>query len=87
MNQDLILFLSNLLTAVAAWFVGRRKSNAETDNIILQGVEHSVSIYKDVVDSLKFEIERLNGKIEVLETKIEELIKENHQLKGYGKGL
>lgn len=81
MTNDLILILSNVITAFAAWFVGKRKTNAETDNIILQGVEHSVLIYKDVVDSLKIEIERLNSKIEQLENKIEELIKENHQLK------
>jgi peptidoglycan hydrolase CwlO-like protein len=87
MNQELILLISNILTAVAGWFIGRRKSNAETDNTILQGVEQSVSIYKDVVDSLKIEIERLHVKIDQLEKKIEELIKENHELKGYGKGL
>lgn len=87
MNQEIVLLISNVLTAIAGWFIGRRKSNAETDNIILQGVEQSVAIYKDVVDSLKIEIQRLNQKIEQLETKIEELIKENHQLKGFGKGL
>lgn len=81
MDGNLLLIISNTLTGVAAWLVGRRRSNAETDNTILQGIEQSVSIYKDVVDSLKIEIQRLNTKIEQLEHKIEELIKENHQLK------
>ncbi len=32
MTQDWILILSNALTGVAAWFVGRKRQQAETDN-------------------------------------------------------
>jgi len=81
MDVNLLLLISNSLTGLVGFIVGRKRSNAETDNTILKGVEQSVSIYKDVVDSLKIEIERLHTKIDVLEKKIEELIKENHQLK------
>lgn len=81
MNNETLLLLSNTLTAVAAWFVGRRKVNAETDNQVLKNLELSVSLYKDIIDSLKKEIEALNIKIQDLETKIDALVKENHELK------
>lgn len=81
MNNEILLLVSNTLTAVAAWFVGRRKVNAETDNQVLKNLELSVSLYKDIIDSLKKEIEALNIKIQDLETKIDALVKENHELK------
>ncbi len=34
MTQDWILILSNALTAVAAWFVGRKRQQAETDIVL-----------------------------------------------------
>jgi peptidoglycan hydrolase CwlO-like protein len=87
MNNETLLLVSNTLTAVAAWFVGRRKVNAETDNQVLKNLELSVSLYKDIIDSLKKEIEALNIKIQDLENKIDALVKENHELKSYKKGL
>jgi prefoldin subunit 5 len=87
MNNELLLLLSNTITAVAAWFVGRRKVNAETDNQVLKNLELSVNLYKDIIDSLKKEIEALNIKIQDLENKIDALVKENHELKSHKKGL
>lgn len=87
MTNELLLLISNTLTAVAAWFVGRRKVNAETDNQVLRNLELSVNLYKDIIDSLKVEIEALNIKIQDLENKIDALVKENHELKANKKGL
>jgi prefoldin subunit 5 len=70
-----------------AWIVGRRRVQVEVENQVLKNLELSISLYKDIIDSLKKEIHDLNIKIQDLENKIEELIKENHELKGYGKGL
>lgn len=81
MNNEVLLLISNSLTAVAAWFVGRRKMSADTDNQVLKNLEISVSLYKDIIDSLKKEIEQLNIKIQDLEKKIDELHRENKQLK------
>lgn len=81
MNNELLLLVSNSLTAVAAWFVGRRRMSAETDNQVLKNLELSVSLYKDIIDSLKKEIENLNVKIQDLEKKIDELHRENKKLK------
>jgi hypothetical protein len=42
MNDTILLFLSNALTGIAAWFVGKRKTNAETDNLVLSNLEKSI---------------------------------------------
>jgi peptidoglycan hydrolase CwlO-like protein len=81
MNETILLFLSNAITAVAAWFVGRRKANAETDNQVLRNLELAVGLYKNIIDDLKQEIHELNVKIQELEKKVDELHKENRKLK------
>ena len=81
MNNELLLILSNLLTGLGAWFAGKRKANAETDNQVLRNLELSVNLYKEIIDSLKVEIEGLNVRIQELEKKINELHEENKRLK------
>lgn len=81
MNDTLILFLSNSLTAIASWFVGRRRQQAETDNQTLRNLELAVNLYKNIIDDLKQEIHELNIKIQDLERKVDELHAENKKLK------
>lgn len=81
MNETILLFLSNALTASAAWYVGKRKTNAETDNLVLSNLEKSMSIYQDLIQNLKEEIHQLNNKIQDLESKVDMLMEENRQLK------
>jgi len=86
MSNELLLLISNVLTATASFFVGRRKMNAESDNQILRNLELSINIYAELVKNLKEEIESLNIKIQNLETKMDDLYKENKELK-YGKSI
>lgn len=81
MNTELLLFISNILTGIAAFFVGKRRSDAETDNQVLRNLELSISLYKNIIDDLKKEIHELNIKIQDLEKKVEELMTENKKLK------
>jgi len=81
MNETILLFLSNGLTAVIAWFAGKRRSNAETDSVVLKNLELSVNLYAQIIQSLKEEIESLNIKIQELEKKIDILHEENKTLK------
>ena len=81
MNETLLLFLSNAVTASAAWYVGKRKTNAETDNLVLSNLEKSMSIYQDLITNLREEIHQLNNKIQDLESKVDMLVEENRQLK------
>lgn len=81
MNDTLILFVSNVLTGVAGWFAGKRRSDAETDNQVLRNLELSVNLYKEIIDDLKKEIRELNLQVQELEKKVEELMTENKHLK------
>jgi len=83
MNTEILLLISNMLTGIAGWFVGRRKSNAETDNQVLRNLELSIGLYKNIIDDLKQEIQGLNLKIQDLEKKVETLYEENKKLKNY----
>jgi peptidoglycan hydrolase CwlO-like protein len=83
MNNEIILLISNSLTALAGFFIGRRKTNAETDSIVLKNLETSVNLYSQIISDLKKEIESLNIKIQELEKKIDELHAENKRLKGH----
>ena len=79
--NELYVILSGLLTGVAGWFVGRRKSAAETDNIVLQNLESSVNLYKLIIDNLRDEIKGLHTKMDEMEAKIDELTAENKKLR------
>jgi peptidoglycan hydrolase CwlO-like protein len=81
MNETLLLLISNTLTAVAGFFVGKRKMTAETDNQVLRNLELSVNLYRGIIEDLKKEIESLNIKVQELEKKIDELHSENKILK------
>jgi peptidoglycan hydrolase CwlO-like protein len=81
MNTELLIIVSNLLTGIAGWFVGKRKVTAETDNQVLKNLELAIGLYKNIIDDLKAEIHELNNKIQTLETKVEKLMDENKKLK------
>ena len=81
MNDTIILLISNVMTGVAAWFVGKRRSDAETDNQVLRNLELSVNLYKQIIDDLKKEIHDLNVQVQNLEKKVEDLMTENKKLK------
>jgi len=81
MNTELLLIISNALTGIAAFFVGKRRSDAETDNQVLRNLELSVNIYVKIIEDLKTEIHELNIKVQDLEKKVEDLMNENRKLK------
>ena len=81
MNETILLFLSNAITGSAAWFVSRKRQQAETDNQTLRNLEIAVNLYKNIIDDLKQEIHELNIKIQDLEKKVDELHAENKKLK------
>ena len=81
MNETILLFLSNAITGLAAWFVGRKRQQADTDNQVLRNLELAVGLYKNIIDDLKEEIHQLNIKIQELEKKVDELHIENKRLK------
>lgn len=81
MNTEILLIISNALTGIAGWMVGRRRQQADTDNQVLKNLELSINIYAELVSNLKEEIKSLNIKIQELEKKVDELHQENKRLK------
>jgi peptidoglycan hydrolase CwlO-like protein len=81
MNETILLFISNALTGLAAFFVGRRRQQADTDNQVLRNLELAVGLYNNIIQDLKQEIQNLNIKIQDLEKKVDDLHAENKKLK------
>jgi len=81
MNTEILLIISNTLTGIAAFFVGKRKNDAETDNQVLRNLELSVNLYKNIIDDLRQEIHELNIKIDDLEKRVDALMYENRKLR------
>lgn len=81
MNETIILLVSNALTGIGAWFVSRKRQQADTDNSVLRNLELAVNVYAKIIQDLKVEIEGLNIKIQDLEKKIDVLHQENKILK------
>jgi len=81
MSEGTILIISNALTAIAGWFIGRRKTEADSDNAILNNLATSIQIYQTIIESLKNEIHELNIKVQDLEKKVDDLMVENRKLK------
>jgi peptidoglycan hydrolase CwlO-like protein len=87
MNNELLLIISNLLTGIAGWFVGRKRQQADTDNAILDNLSKSISVYQTIIEDLKKEIHELNLKVVQLEEKVNELMVENKKLKSKAKNI
>lgn len=85
-NNMIEQIIMTVVTTLIGYFVGRRRTNADTDNQILRNLELSIGIYTKIIEDLKSEIHQLNHKVQDLENKVEELMKENKKLKNY-KGL
>ena len=81
MNETILLFISNALTGLAAFFVGRRRQQADTDNQVIRNLELAVGLYNNIIKDLKQEIQNLNIKIQDLEKKVDDLHAENKKLK------
>lgn len=81
MNNELLLLISNSITGIVGWFVGRKKQQIESDNMILRNMEIVITSYKELIDDLKSEIQSLNVKVGELERKVDELHQENKRLR------
>jgi len=81
MSTEILLMLSNALTAIAGWYMGKRKVTAETDNMVLKNLELAIGVYQEIILDLKTEIHQLNEKVQKLEDKVEKLMDENRSLK------
>lgn len=65
-----------LITAFLGYWFGSRKSNAETDKIVIENVKEILGVYSTTINDLKIEIRELKDKIDDYEKQIEKMSKE-----------
>jgi peptidoglycan hydrolase CwlO-like protein len=81
-DMDIIIpFLTSTITGIVTYFVGFNRSKKETESIVLQNLEKSISLYQVIVDDMGEQVRVLNDKINGLQNKVDELLKENKHLK------
>jgi predicted RNase H-like nuclease (RuvC/YqgF family) len=71
-----ITALVSLITTFIGFWFGSRKSNAETDRIVIENVKEILSVYSGTINDLKDEVRQLRDKIVEYEKQIDKLNKE-----------
>lgn len=74
MNDIVLNGIVAACSSVLAWFLARRKYNAEVDNSVISGLKQALEIYKQISDDNK-------NRIEENQAKLKEVLDENLQLK------
>jgi len=78
---SILTIISSVATGTISFFLGLRKGKAETEGIVISNLERSVGLYQTILDDMKKELEQLRMEVDKLETKVQELLKENAELK------
>lgn len=74
MNDIVLNGIVAACSSVLAWFLARRKYNAEVDNSVISGLKEALEIYKQISDDNK-------DRIKENQAKLKEVLDENLQLK------
>ena len=79
--STILTIISSAGTGFITFFLGLRKGKAETEGLVITNLERSVGLYQTILDDMKRELEQLRLEVDKLETKVQELLKENAELK------
>ena len=71
-----------VISSIVSYFVGRRKSTAETISIEHQNMQNILNIYKVEFEAMNKRIDNYVNKIELLENKVKQVVQENVSLRG-----
>jgi predicted RNase H-like nuclease (RuvC/YqgF family) len=81
METILTAGLFSFISTLIGYFVGVRKSNAETSNIEIKNIKEVITIYTQTIQDLKMEVEELREDIKEYKECISKLESELHQFK------
>lgn len=81
MEEIITTSIIGLITTIAGYFYGSRKSQAETDKIVLDNVKIVLDVYAKTIDDLKGEITILKEKIVEYEKLVENMSEEMELLR------
>jgi hypothetical protein len=62
-----------LFTTFLGYWFGSRKTNAETDKIVIENVKEILGVYSTTINDLKVEIRELKNKIDDYEKQIDKM--------------
>lgn len=62
-----------LITTFLGYWFGSRKTNAETDKIVIENVKEILGVYSSTINDLKIEIRELKDKIDEYEKQIDRM--------------
>ena len=79
--MDLINIIIPAVTGFLTFLLGQNRGKKEVESISLQNLEKTLEIYQFIIQDLKSEILSLNGKVDTLQQKVDEMMEENHNLK------
>ena len=78
---SILTIISSVATGTISFFVGLRKGKTENEGLVISNLERSVGLYQTILDDMKKELEQLRMEVDKLESKVQELLKENAELK------
>jgi peptidoglycan hydrolase CwlO-like protein len=81
MTEILLPALTAIIGAASSWFLARRKVKAEAVNTELDAIEKAVSIWRQLSEGLKAELDVLKNQYAEVHKELEQLRQENLQLK------
>lgn len=71
--ENIIVGVLGALGTFIGYMVGARKSNAETDKIVIENVKEILGVYANTINDLKQEVRELKDKLQEYEGVIEKL--------------
>lgn len=81
MNDILLITVPSIISAVIGWIIGFRKQNIDLCGQRLDELEKSLVVYNNIITDMSEKIADLKGEIKALEENINQLMKENRELK------
>lgn len=80
MELNLLTVIVSSITGFLTFLLGQQRGKKEVENLHLQNLEQSITIYKTIIDDLRKEITILNKKVGDLQDMVDDLMVENQKL-------
>ena len=81
MEQFILTFITNGITAIGAFVIGQRRAKKEIEGLALKNIQDSINIYQIIITDLKDNITELQSQVKELQDKVDSLMVENADLK------
>lgn len=81
MDTLTITFIVSTITGFITFYLGTKKKSKELIGIDLTNLQQSINIYQTIINDMKLQMKDMSLKIDKLECSIEEMVKENNELK------